>query len=119
MEMDEVFEARIISGRQTRSISRKSSDFISNFSVAASTTKSQSAGFFFGRDFVLYNFAVEVLTNRRHAPIDESLFHIAQHYVVPGAGKDVRDTIAHCSRANHAHAFDIHETSIQSENWKV
>ena len=43
IEMDDVFEARIISGRVTRSRSRKISVLISNFSVAASITKSQSA----------------------------------------------------------------------------
>ncbi len=43
MEMDEVFEARITSGRASRSRSRKISVLISNFSVAASTIKSQSA----------------------------------------------------------------------------
>ena len=42
MEIEEVFEARITSGRQMRSRSRNSSDLISNFSVAASTMKSQS-----------------------------------------------------------------------------
>ena len=43
IEIEEVFDARIISGRVSRSRSRKISVLISNFSVAASITKSQSA----------------------------------------------------------------------------
>src|SRR5260370_37819266 len=43
IEIEEVFEARITSGRASRSRSRKISALISNFSVAASTMKSQSA----------------------------------------------------------------------------
>ena len=42
MEIDEVFEASMTSGRASRSRSRKISALISNFSVAASTMKSQS-----------------------------------------------------------------------------
>src|SRR5437870_9929205 len=41
IEIDDVLEARMISGRQRRSRSRNSSALISNFSVAASITKSQ------------------------------------------------------------------------------
>ncbi len=43
MGIEEVFVARITPGRQTRSSSRKSSNLISCFSVAASTTKSAAA----------------------------------------------------------------------------
>ena len=43
IEIDEVFEARMTSGFRMRSRSRKISDLISNFSVAASTTRSQAA----------------------------------------------------------------------------
>ena len=42
IEIEEVFEARMTSGRQMRSRSRNSSALISNFSVAASTIKSHS-----------------------------------------------------------------------------
>ena len=45
IEIEDVFDARITSGRQMRSRSRKSSDLISNFSVAASIRKSHSANF--------------------------------------------------------------------------
>ena len=45
IDIEEVFEARIVSGRVSRSRSRKISALISNFSVAASITKSQPASF--------------------------------------------------------------------------
>jgi len=43
MEIEDVFEARITSGRQMRSSSRNNSDLIPSFSEAASTMKSQLA----------------------------------------------------------------------------
>ncbi len=43
MEMEEVFEARMVWGGQAASRTRKSSYLISAFSVAASTTRSAAA----------------------------------------------------------------------------
>ncbi len=61
------------------------------------------------RNLVLSDFAVEILADGVKASIQKALLHIAQNDAVAAAGKDMRNAVAHRSRADHSDSLNIHE----------
>ena len=108
--------------RQKLSSSAKICRLISNFSVAASMTKSQAAsvgavdgamnagegGVHLGlSEFGFGDFAGEILSYGVEAAIEKTLIHLAQADIEAAARKHMRDAIAHGAGAQHADGTDL------------
>ena len=122
IEMEEVLLARITPGRKTASASFSTRSFKSSCSGTASTTKSaaasdwtsiagriraSAAAFSAFVDLALFYLPFEVLADRFQAAIQKALLDVAKNHAVSGAGKNVRDAIAHRPGAQHAYCFDL------------
>ena len=53
-----------------------------------------------------FDFAVEILCDRVPGASEETFLHVAQNHGVAAAGEDVRDAVAHGSRAEHGNCAD-------------
>jgi len=127
MEMEEVFEARITSGRQAVSRSRKICDLISNFSVAASSpdrkrrvepdpwsgvmrwsvaalSSAEILFFATSRSRFLPMVAMARSTNRC------STSH--RNYLVARARENMGNAVAHGTRAKNSRLLDLHRNSF-------
>ena len=59
--------------------------------------------------FSFLHFAVEVLADGFQAAFEEARFDVTQNHAVTGAGKDVRDAVAHGAGAEHGDFLDLVE----------
>ena len=65
-------------------------------------------------DPALFYFAVQVLRDRIAGANEKTFLHVAQNHVVAAAGKDVRDAVAHGSRAEHGYGPNCVECHLIS-----
>ena len=66
-------------------------------------------------DFAFLDFAVEIFRDRVPWPrVEEARLDVAQDHVVAGARENMRDAVAHGSRAEHGHGANCVEGHFSS-----
>src|SRR4029077_8105488 len=60
-------------------------------------------------DLGLNQLPLKVLVNGLESAVQEALCHVAQHDLIPAAGKDMGNAVAHGSGTDDSHAVDLHD----------
>ena len=129
IEIDDVFDDRITSGRH--SLSKIAEQFRLDLEALAGRLDDEVARrqphpihsrgdprnrriARLGSDFLFRDLALQVLADGLHAPIKEALIDIHQHHVVARLREHMGNAIAHGARANDSHIFDFHNVPRMS-----
>ena len=107
MEMEEVLEARMVSGLQISSSSLKMPFLLSRASLAASTARSQSLASASSRvketDLLL-----QVLLQHALTPLNESVGDVADENGLASLSENLSDPHTHGAGAQHHNLIDSH-----------